>query len=131
MNYLSAENISKSFGDNWLFKNVTLGLSRGDKVALIGANGTGKTTLMTILAGITPSDEGNVSVRKDIRVGYLDQAPDFPDEFPVMEVLFQATTLRHKSSKNTNTHSILATTKNSWIRSNKWTRSKPGILKPK
>lgn len=88
MNYLSAENISKSFGDNWLFKNVTLGLSRGDKVALIGANGTGKTTLMTILAGITPSDEGSVSVRKDIRVGYLDQAPDFPDEFPVMEVLF-------------------------------------------
>lgn len=43
---------------------------------------------MTILAGITPSDEGSVSVRKDIRVGYLDQAPDFPDEFPVMEVLF-------------------------------------------
>ena len=67
MNYLSAENISKSFGDKWLFKGITLGLSRGDKVALIGANGTGKTTLMTILAGLTPPDEGVVSTRKEIR----------------------------------------------------------------
>ncbi|WP_028664574.1 ABC-F family ATP-binding cassette domain-containing protein [Runella zeae] len=88
MNYLSAENISKSFGDKWLFKDLTIGLNRGDKVALIGANGTGKTTLMTILAGITPLDQGVVSVRKDIRVGYLDQAPDFDPQFPVMEVLF-------------------------------------------
>ncbi len=88
MNYLSAENISKSFGDKWLFKGITLGLSRGDKVALIGANGTGKTTLMTILAGITPADEGVVSVRKDIRVGYLDQSPDFDHELPIIEVLF-------------------------------------------
>ncbi len=88
MNYLSAENISKSFGDKWLFKDLTIGLNRGDKVALIGANGTGKTTLMTILAGITPLDQGVVSIRKDIRVGYLDQAPDFDPQFPVMEVLF-------------------------------------------
>ena len=88
MNYLSAENISKSFGDKWLFKGMTLGLSRGDKVALIGANGTGKTTLMTILAGLTPPDEGVVSVRKDIRVGYLDQAPDFDAQLPVIEVIF-------------------------------------------
>lgn len=88
MNYLSAENISKSFGDKWLFKDLTIGLNRGDKVALIGANGTGKTTLMTILAGITPLDQGVVSIRKDIRVGYLDQAPDFDPQLPVMEVLF-------------------------------------------
>ena len=88
MNYLSAENISKSFGDKWLFKGITLGLSRGDKVALIGANGTGKTTLMTILAGLTPPDEGVVSTRKEIRVGYLDQAPDFDHELPIIEVLF-------------------------------------------
>lgn len=88
MNYLSAENIAKSYGDKWLFKNITIGLNRGDKVALIGANGTGKTTLMTILAGITPTDEGEVSIRKDIRVGYLDQAPDFAAELPLLEVLF-------------------------------------------
>lgn len=88
MNYLSAENISKSFGDKWLFKDLTIGLSRGDKMALIGANGTGKTTLMTILAGVTPLDQGNVSVRKDIRVGYLEQAPDFDGQLPVLEVLF-------------------------------------------
>ena len=88
MNYLSAENIAKSFGDKWLFKGLTFGLSRGDKVALIGANGTGKTTLMTILAGLTPPDEGVVSIRKDIRAGYLDQAPDFDHELPIIEVLF-------------------------------------------
>ncbi|MFN4145298.1 MAG: ABC-F family ATP-binding cassette domain-containing protein [Runella sp.] len=88
MNYLSAENLAKSFGDTWLFKNITLGLNRGDKVALIGANGTGKTTLMRILAGLVPPEEGIVSIRKDIRVGYLEQAPDFDPSLPVVEVLF-------------------------------------------
>ncbi|MPR34398.1 ABC-F family ATP-binding cassette domain-containing protein [Salmonirosea aquatica] len=88
MNYLSAENIAKSFGDKWLFKNVTFGMSRGDKVALIGTNGTGKTTFLNILAGVMPPDEGEVSLRKDIRVGYLDQSPSFDEELPVIEVIF-------------------------------------------
>ena len=88
VNYLSAENVSKSFGEKWLFKNVTFGMSRGDKVALIGTNGTGKTTFMNILAGLIPPDNGEVNIRKEIRVSYLDQNPLFDDELPVMEVIF-------------------------------------------
>ncbi len=88
MNYLSAENISKSFGEKWLFKNISFGLSRGDKVALIGANGTGKTTFLNILANVIAPDEGEVSLRKEIRLGYLDQSPSFDEALPVIEVIF-------------------------------------------
>jgi len=88
VNYLSAENIAKSFGDKWLFKNITFGLNKGDKVALIGTNGTGKTTFLSILAGLMPPDEGEVRMRKDIRLAYLDQNPDYDPALPVMEVIF-------------------------------------------
>lgn len=88
MNYLSAENVSKSFGDKWLFKNISFGLNRGDKVALIGTNGTGKTTFLNILAGVIAPDEGLVSLRKEIRLGYLDQSPSFDESLPVIEVIF-------------------------------------------
>jgi ATP-binding cassette subfamily F protein uup len=90
MNYLSAENIAKSFGDQWLFKNINFGISRGDKVALIGTNGTGKTTFLNILTGKIPPQEGSVSIRKDIRVGYLDQSPSFDVTLPVLEVIFSS-----------------------------------------
>jgi len=90
MNYLSAENIAKSFGDRWLFKNINFGISRGDKVALIGTNGTGKTTFLNILTGKMPPQEGSVSIRKDIRVGYLDQSPSFDPALPVLEVIFSS-----------------------------------------
>jgi ATP-binding cassette subfamily F protein uup len=90
MNYLSAENIAKSFGDQWLFRSISFGISRGDKVALIGTNGTGKTTFLNILTGKLPADEGEVSIRKDIRVGYLDQSPAFDENLPVMEVIFSS-----------------------------------------
>lgn len=87
MNYLSAENLTKSFGDRYLFKNLTFGLSRGDKVAIVGANGSGKTTLLSILAGTQQPDEGFVTRRKDITVGYLDQQPEFNEALTVMEVV--------------------------------------------
>ncbi|ADB40387.1 ABC-F family ATP-binding cassette domain-containing protein [Spirosoma linguale] len=87
MNYLSAENLSKTYGDRTLFKNLTFGINRGDKVAIVGANGSGKTTLLSILAGAMPPDAGLVSHRKDISIGYLDQQPDFNDALTVMEVV--------------------------------------------
>jgi len=72
MNIISADNIGKTFdGERWLFRNLTFGLSQGEKVALVGINGSGKTTLMNVLAGLIPPDEGTVSVRKDVRIGYL------------------------------------------------------------
>ncbi|GAB3692752.1 ABC-F family ATP-binding cassette domain-containing protein [Spirosoma flavus] len=87
MNYLSAENLTKSYGDRVLFKNLTFGVNRGDKVAIVGANGSGKTTLLSILAGAMPPDSGIVSQRKDISVGYLDQQPDLNNTLTVMEVV--------------------------------------------
>ncbi len=88
MNLLSAENIAHSFGDKGLFKGVTFGLNRGDKVALIGTNGTGKTTFLTILAGVLAPDTGSVSVRKGVRVAYLEQSPVFGNTQRVIEVVF-------------------------------------------
>lgn len=87
MNYLSAENLTKTYGDRTLFRNLTFGINRGDKVAIVGANGSGKTTLLTILAGVAPPDAGVVSHRKDITIGYLDQQPDLNDAMTVMEVV--------------------------------------------
>jgi ATP-binding cassette subfamily F protein uup len=90
MNYLSAENIAKAFGEKWLFRSITFGINRGDKVALIGANGVGKTTFLSILSGQMPPDEGLVSLRKDIRLGYLDQSPSFDSELLVIEAIFSS-----------------------------------------
>ncbi|MFD2935782.1 ABC-F family ATP-binding cassette domain-containing protein [Spirosoma flavum] len=87
MNYLSAENLKKTYGDRTLFQNLTFGISRGDKIAIVGANGSGKTTLLSILAGAMVPDAGLVSQRKDITVGYLDQQPDLNNALTVMEVV--------------------------------------------
>ncbi len=88
MSILSADNISKAFSERWLFKNITLGISQGEKVALVGANGSGKTTLMNVLAGIIPSDEGVVSIRKGISVGYLPQQPVFEENTTIWQSIF-------------------------------------------
>lgn len=88
MNYLSAEGISKSYNEKWLFQNVNFGIARGQKVALVGVNGTGKSTLLKILAGKVPSDGGQVAISKDITVGFLDQDPEFVSGQKVSEALF-------------------------------------------
>ena len=92
MNYLSAENISKTFGDRWLFKDLSCGLSRGQKVALVGINGSGKTTLLQVLGGLMPPETGKVSVRKGIRVGFLGQNPVFDENATVQDTLFSMKT---------------------------------------
>ncbi|GAB3526594.1 ABC-F family ATP-binding cassette domain-containing protein [Pontibacter brevis] len=88
MNYLSAENISKSFGERWLFKNLNFGISQGQRIVLVGVNGSGKTTLLNVLAGHLPPDEGSVSVRKEISIGYLGQNPMFNEELTVHQNIF-------------------------------------------
>jgi ABC transport system ATP-binding/permease protein len=93
MNYLSGENLSKTFGDRYLFKNLNFGISKGDKVALVGANGTGKTTLLNILAGkLDPETGGNISTRRGISVGYLSQNPEFNESLSVIDTLFEGNT---------------------------------------
>jgi ATP-binding cassette subfamily F protein uup len=88
MNYLSAEGLSKSYNEKWLFQNINIGVSRGQKVALVGVNGSGKSTLLKILAGKVPSDGGHVAVSRDITIGFLDQEPEFIAGQKVSEALF-------------------------------------------
>jgi ATP-binding cassette subfamily F protein uup len=90
MNYLSAENISKAFSDRWLFRNVTFGIGKGEKVALVGANGSGKSTLLNVLASALPPDEGRVSLRKEITIGFLSQSPVFDEEKTILDTLFSS-----------------------------------------
>ncbi len=88
MNYLSAENVSRNIGERWIFKSLFFGLQKGEKVALIGKNGTGKTTLMETLMGMQTPDDGKISIRKGIRVGYLPQNPVFSEKEEVLNYLF-------------------------------------------
>lgn len=88
MNYLSAELISKTFNDRWLFKDVSLGISQGEKFAFVGNNGVGKTTLLKILTGELQPDSGKVSVRDGIKLGYLTQQPEVDDNITVKDLLF-------------------------------------------
>ena len=100
MNYISAENLSKTFGDKPLFLNLNFGISKGEKVALVGLNGSGKTSLMNILSGTIPPDTGSVSVRKGITIGYLSQNPDFDESLTVMDTLFVGSTPVQQAIKN-------------------------------
>ena len=79
--YLQLDNLSKSWGDNPLFENISLTINQGEKVALIAKNGAGKTTLMNIIFGHEVADNGKVFFNNDIRIGYLRQLPELnPDE---------------------------------------------------
>jgi ABC transport system ATP-binding/permease protein len=88
MNFLSVENITKSFGERVLFKDVTFGIEKGQKIAFIAKNGSGKTTLLKILAGKETPDSGNVTFRKDIKISFLSQEHYFNVEHTVKEVIY-------------------------------------------
>lgn len=88
MNYLSAELISKAFNDKWLFRDISLGISQGEKFAMVGNNGVGKSTLLKIFTGELNSDTGKVVVRDGIRLGYLTQQPKVDDRLLVKDILF-------------------------------------------
>ncbi len=92
MNYLSVENISKSYGEKTLFENISFGLNKGDKVALVANNGTGKSTLLKILTGSEVSDTGTVSTRSEINISMLSQEPNYDEDLTVLEVINSADT---------------------------------------
>ena len=90
MNYLSVENISKAFGEKVLFEGLNFGLNYGDKVALVANNGSGKTSMLKIIAGKDVPGTGKVTVRNGIRIGYLEQEPVFNEKLTVNELLYNS-----------------------------------------
>jgi ATP-binding cassette subfamily F protein uup len=88
--YLSAENLGHSFHDHWLFKNLTIGINRGRRVALVGVNGAGKSTLLKLLAGQFLPVEGKVVQARDLRMGYLEQDPTFDKTHTISDYIFHS-----------------------------------------
>ena len=76
--YLQVDNLTKSFGEHVLFEDISFGVAQGQRIGLIATNGTGKSTLLDILAGVEDYDSGSIVYRKDIHIGYLRQTPTFP-----------------------------------------------------
>ena len=89
VNILSAEGISKSYSEKILFENIDLGINEGEKIGLIGINGTGKTTLLKVIAGVEPHDKGRIITGNGIRIEYLPQNPDFEAGATVLQQVFK------------------------------------------
>ena len=94
--YLSGESLGHSFHDKWLFKNVTIGINRGRRVALVGINGAGKSTLLKILAGELMPVEGKAVRAKDLRISYLDQDPKFNAEHTISDFIFSSDNIQQQ-----------------------------------
>lgn len=90
MNYLSVEEISRSYGERVLFKDLSFGIDKGQKVALVARNGVGKTSLLDIICGIEPPEGGRVVTRNDIRIGFLVQDPQFEADSTVIDAVLNA-----------------------------------------
>lgn len=84
MNIINIEHISKVFGEKQVFDDISCGIHQGDKIGIIGINGTGKTTLLKIIAGLEEPDQGQVIFQKGLRVTYLPQSPKFPEHATVL-----------------------------------------------
>ena len=84
---LALKEVEKYFGGNRIFSNITFEVQSDERVGLIGRNGSGKTTVFKIIAGIENQDKGSISIRKNSTIGYLHQIPDYPEQFKVIDVL--------------------------------------------
>ena len=87
MNYLSVENISKSFGERVLFENISFGINKDQKIAFIAKNGTGKSTLLNIITGKDFPDSGQVVSRNELKIAFLAQEPDLPSDLTIEELI--------------------------------------------
>lgn len=99
MNYLSVNGISKSFGIKTLFDDVTFGIEKGDKTALIAANGSGKSTMLKILVGKESPDTGTIVYANDLKVGYLEQLPVYPAGSTIADLLDDLTDEQHLKAR--------------------------------
>ena len=86
--YLDVQNLTKSFGEIVLFENISFGISEGQRVGLIAKNGTGKSTLLSVLTGREGYDSGSIIYRKDLKIGFLEQAPRFSPDDTVLDACF-------------------------------------------
>ncbi len=90
MNYLSVQDLGKSYGIQTLFKGLNFGIDQGQKVALVARNGTGKTTILRALAGVEPADTGEIVYRKGIQIAFLQQESNFGDAKTVFEAIYES-----------------------------------------
>jgi ATP-binding cassette subfamily F protein uup len=90
LNYLNVENISKSYGEVTLFMGITFSIHKGQKIAFIAKNGTGKTSILKIISGEDSSDSGNITYRKNIAVSFLSQDPKFDDSLTIEQSIFNS-----------------------------------------
>lgn len=87
---LQVENLTKSYGEQVLFENISFTIEEGRRVALVAKNGTGKTTLLNIIAGKESHDAGSVVPRRGLRIAYLEQSPAYPAGMTVLEACFHS-----------------------------------------
>ena len=96
MNLMTLENISKSYSEKILLKDISLGINEGEKIGIIGVNGTGKSTLLKIIAGVEVPDDGTIIKANRGRVEYLPQNPDYNEDFTVLQQVFKGTSSEMK-----------------------------------
>ena len=90
ISYLQIENLTKSFGAKVLFENISFGVAENQRIAIVAKNGTGKTTLLNIIAGEEDYDSGRITFRNGLRVGYLSQTPTFPEDLTVLDACIRS-----------------------------------------
>lgn len=88
MSILSTEKLGHAFNDTWLFKELYLGIAKGERISLVGINGTGKSTLLRILSGILNPTEGKVVTERDLQIGYLEQDPKFNEDETISDFIY-------------------------------------------
>ena len=88
ISYLQADNIARRIGDNLLFENISFNINKDDKVALIAVNGAGKSSLLDILAGKENPDNGSLSIKRDLKIAYLQQSPVLNESNKIIDELF-------------------------------------------
>lgn len=91
MNLMTLENICKSYSEKTLLENISLGINEGEKIGIIGVNGTGKSTLLKIIAGAETCDSGNIIKANRVRIEYLPQNPNYDEDFTVLQQVFKGT----------------------------------------
>ncbi len=91
MNLMTLENISKSYSEKKLLENISFGINEGEKIGIIGVNGTGKSTLLKIIAGAEVCDSGTITKANRVRIEYLPQNPDYNEDFTILQQVFKGT----------------------------------------